>query len=81
MAIDRSEVEKIAQLARLHVAADEVDQVAGRISDILALIDKMQAVDTSRVEPLSHPLDAVQRLRPDVVTETNQREALQQIAP
>ena len=81
MAIDRSEVEKIALLARLQVNDAEADQVAERISSILALIDKMQAVDTTAVEPLSHPLDAVQRLRADVITETNQREALQKIAP
>ena len=81
MAIDRSEVEKIAQLARLQVNDAEADQVAERISSILALIDKMQAVDTTSVEPLSHPLDAVQRLRADVITETNQRDALQKIAP
>lgn len=81
MAIDRSDVEKIAHLARLQIDAAEADRVAGRISDILALIDVMQAVDTTGVEPLSHPLDAVQRLRPDVVTETDQRDALQRIAP
>lgn len=81
MAIDRPEVEKIAQLARLHVDEPEVEQVAERISSILALIDKMQAVDTSSVEPLSHPLDAVQRLRTDRVTEPDQRDYLQQIAP
>jgi len=81
MAIDRSEVEKIAQLARLKVNDDEAVQVADRISSILALIDKMQTVDTSNVEPLSHPLDAVQRLRVDLVTEINERDYLQQIAP
>lgn len=81
MAIDRSDVEKIAHLARLQIDAAEADRVADRISDILALIDVMQAVDTTGVEPLSHPLDAVQRLRPDVVTETDQRDALQRIAP
>ena len=81
MALDKSEVEKIAQLARLHVDDGEADEVAQRISDILDLINKMQAVDTENIEPLSHPLDAVQRLRPDQVTETNQRDALQSIAP
>ena len=59
MALDKSEVEKIAQLARLHVDDHEAEEVAHRISDILDLINKMQAVDTENIEPLSHPLDAV----------------------
>ena len=67
MALDKSEVEKIAQLARLHVSESEAEEVAGRISDILTLIDKMASIDTSNVEPLSHPLEVIQRLRPDVV--------------
>jgi aspartyl-tRNA(Asn)/glutamyl-tRNA(Gln) amidotransferase subunit C len=81
MAINRADVEKIAHLARLRVNESEIEKVAGRISDILALIDQMQAIDTSGVEPLSHPLDAVQRLRADQVTESNQRDYLQSIAP
>ena len=81
MALDKAEVEKIAQLARLHVTEGEIEAVAERISDILDLIDQMQAVDTNGVEPLSHPLDAVQRLRADTITETDQRDALQSIAP
>ncbi len=81
MALDKSEVEKIAQLARLHVSDSEADEVASRISEILALIDKMQAVDTQNVEPLSHPLDSVQRLRPDEVNETDRRDELQENSP
>ncbi|WP_257266672.1 Asp-tRNA(Asn)/Glu-tRNA(Gln) amidotransferase subunit GatC, partial [Endozoicomonas sp. ONNA2] len=50
-------------------------------SSILALVDSMQAIDTQGVEPLAHPLDAIQRLRPDEVTEGNQREQLQSCAP
>ncbi|MCB1671436.1 MAG: Asp-tRNA(Asn)/Glu-tRNA(Gln) amidotransferase subunit GatC [Gammaproteobacteria bacterium] len=81
MALEKSEVTKIAQLARLHVDDGEAEEVARRISDILELINKMQAVDTANIEPLSHPLDAVQRLRPDQVTETDRRDELQKIAP
>ncbi len=81
MALDKSEVEKIAQLARLHISAEEAEEVAGRITDILALIDQMQAVDTSQVEALAHPLDVVQRLRADEVTEQDRRDALQELAP
>lgn len=81
MALDKSEVEKIAHLARLHVSDADADEVTRRITDILALIDQMQSVDTEGVEPLAHPLDVVQRLRADKVTEENQRDALQTLAP
>jgi len=81
MALDKTEVEKIAHLARLHVDENEAEEVAGRISEILALIDQMQAIDTDNVEPLSHPLDVVQRLRADQVTESDQRDHLQKLAP
>ena len=81
MAFDKSEVEKIAHLARLHISDLEADEVTARIGDILHLIDQMQSVDTDAVEPLAHPLDVVQRLRRDEITEKNQREELQTLAP
>lgn len=81
MALDKSEVEKIAHLARLHMSAEDVGEVTKRITDILALIDQMQSVETDNVEPLAHPLDVVQRLRADEVTETNRRDELQKLAP
>ena len=81
MALDKSEVEKIAHLARLHISEEDVGEVTKRITDILALIDQMQSVDTDGVEPLAHPLDVVQRLRADKVTEVNQRDELQKLAP
>ncbi|MFN3162046.1 MAG: Asp-tRNA(Asn)/Glu-tRNA(Gln) amidotransferase subunit GatC [Pseudohongiellaceae bacterium] len=81
MALDKTEVEKIAHLARLHISEDDVGEVTRRITDILSLIDQMQTVSTDDVEPLAHPLDVVQRLRADVVTETNQRDKLQALAP
>ena len=81
MALDKTEVEKIAHLARLHISESETHEVTTRITDILALIDQMQSVDTDAVEPLAHPLDLVQRLRADKITEENQRDKLQQLAP
>ena len=81
MALDKSEIEKIAHLARLHVNEAETEEVTTRITDILALIDQMQSVDTESVEPLAHPLDMVQRLRADEITENNQRDELQKLAP
>ncbi|MBQ85215.1 MAG: Asp-tRNA(Asn)/Glu-tRNA(Gln) amidotransferase GatCAB subunit C [Gammaproteobacteria bacterium] len=81
MAFDKTEVEKVAQLARLHVSDSEVEEVTVRITDILALIDQMQSVNTDAVLPLAHPLDLTQRLREDDVTETNRRDELQLLAP
>lgn len=81
MALDKSEVEKIAHLARLHISDTETEEVTTRIADILTLIDQMQSVDTDSIEPLAHPLDVVQRLRVDEVTEKNQRDELQTLAP
>lgn len=81
MALDKSEVEKIAHLARLHISDAEADEVSSRITDILSLIDQMQSVDTDSVEPLAHPLDVVQRLRADEITEKNQRDELLALAP
>ncbi len=81
MAIDRSTIEGVAHLARLSISEDEVRQTTDKITAIMGLIDEMQAVNTDGVEPLAHPLDAVQRLRADEVTETNQREQLQANAP
>ena len=81
MAFDKTEVEKVAQLARLHISDAEKDEVTERITDILALIDQMQSVDTDAVAPLAHPLDMTQRLREDDVIESNRRDELQQLAP
>ena len=81
MAVGPSEFEKIAHLARIRIAPDQVDEVASRLSDILGMVDQMQAVDTSDVAPMANPHDATQRLRPDVVTEENQREKFLALAP
>jgi len=81
MALERSDVEKIAHLARLGLNEDDVPATTETLNNILGLIDRMQAVDTSGIEPLAHPLEATQRLRADVVTEANHRDAYQAVAP
>ncbi|WP_043309162.1 Asp-tRNA(Asn)/Glu-tRNA(Gln) amidotransferase subunit GatC [Pseudomonas sp. ML96] len=81
MALERSDVEKIAHLARLGLNEAEIPQTTATLNNILGLIDAMQAVDTTGIEPLAHPLEATQRLRADVVSEQNQRDAYQAIAP
>ncbi|MBX9713052.1 MAG: Asp-tRNA(Asn)/Glu-tRNA(Gln) amidotransferase subunit GatC [Pseudomonadaceae bacterium] len=81
MALERSDVEKIAHLARLGLNDADIPQTTATLNNILGLIDAMQAVDTNGIEPLAHPLEATQRLRADTVTESNHREAYQAIAP
>ncbi|MEH6576352.1 MAG: Asp-tRNA(Asn)/Glu-tRNA(Gln) amidotransferase subunit GatC [Amphritea sp.] len=81
MALDRSDVEKIAHLARLQIAEQDIPEYTENLSSILELVDQMQAVDTAEITPMAHPLDAVQRLRTDAVTEGNQRDHLQTVAP
>ena len=81
MSLTRQDVEKIAHLARLAITEEELVNYTDRLSTILKLVDQLQAVDTQGIEPMAHPLDVNQRLRPDVVTEPNLREKFQQIAP
>ena len=80
-AIGPSDVEKIAHLARLAIREDDVPRYARNLSAILDLVEQMNAVDTSGVAPMAHPLDEVQRLRDDAVSERNRRDALQANAP
>lgn len=79
--MDRSEIRKLANLAQLEIGEEALDEVASSISDVLALVDQLQAADTHQVEPMAHPLDATQRLREDAVTEDDQRQRFQAIAP
>ena len=81
MALDRSDVEKIAHLARLAVDPEAGERYALDLSNILDLVAQMDAVDTAGVEPMAHPLHQAQRLRPDVPTEPDQRARFQAIAP
>ncbi len=81
MSLAPSEVEKIAHLARLAINEEDAAAYADNLSNILALVEEMSAVDTADVVPMAHPLDMAQRLRPDVVAETDQREAFQAVAP
>ena len=81
MAIKQDDIEKIAELARIRISDEEIGQVTARITQILHMVDRLQAVDTHNVEPMANPFDAIQRLRPDEVTEGNCRDAFQAIAP
>ncbi|HHH49134.1 MAG TPA: Asp-tRNA(Asn)/Glu-tRNA(Gln) amidotransferase subunit GatC [Gammaproteobacteria bacterium] len=81
MSLQKEDVEKIAHLARLAVDEADIPEYARNLSDILELVERMDAIDTGAVTPMAHPLDMPQRLREDVVSEENQRERFQKIAP
>ncbi len=85
MSLVLSDVERIANLSRLELGGDEADNALQQINGLFALVEQMKNVDTTGVEPLSHPLAVIQeitlRLREDVVTESNHREAYQACAP
>ncbi|CAG1771466.1 Glutamyl-tRNA(Gln) amidotransferase subunit C [uncultured bacterium] len=81
MSLDVTDVKRIAHLARIEVTEDEAKATLDKLSGILGLIEQMQAVDTTGIVPMSHSQDVVQRLREDVVTETNRRALFQSIAP
>lgn len=81
MSLDAEQVASIANLARLQIEQTQVAEYQKNLSNILSLADQLQAADTDGIEPLAHPTDAVQRLRADQVTEVNQRERFQKIAP
>lgn len=80
MAVSPAEVLKIAHLARIAVSEEDVAITCDQINDILKLIEQLKQVDTTGVAPLAHPLEAKQRLRPDCVTESNQRDDYMAIA-
>jgi len=81
MSLNNADVRKVARLARLAMSETEIETARSQLSGIFALIAEMQAVDTRGIEPMSHAQDVSQRLREDVVTETNQRELFQSLAP
>lgn len=81
MALTTEDVTRLARLARLRVSDEERMAVQGQLNGILGLIEAMRAVDTEGVEPMAHPQDVSLRLRADVVTETDHRDAFQAVAP
>lgn len=81
MSVSSDTIREIAQLARLQVETDELPALTDSFNAILDLFEQLQAAATEGVEPMSNPLDASQVLRADVVTETDQRDALQAVAP
>ncbi len=81
MSLTADDVNKIAYLARLGIDKQDIESYAKDLSGMLNLVAEMSSINTDDVAPMAHPLDQEQRLRTDQVTETNQREAFQAIAP
>ena len=85
MSLDASDIARIASLARLQLASDESERMLSQINGFFDLVERMRSVDTAGVEPLAHPVAAIEditlRLRDDVVSEPNNREANQKSAP
>jgi len=85
MALTPQDIARIANLARLELNPSESERMLTQINGFFDIVEKMRAVDTSGVEPLPHPVAAIQdvalRLREDVASEPNNREANQRSAP
>ena len=85
MALTKDDIARIANLARLELSDSESERMLSQMNNFFGIVEKMQAVDTTGVTPLSHPVAAIEeitlRLRDDVVSETNNREANQKSAP
>ena len=81
MSLTLEDVARIARLARIELSADERETTRDQLNGILGFIEQLQAVDTAGIEPMAHAVDVVQRLRPDVVTESDRRADFQAVAP
>ena len=85
MSLDASDIARIASLARLQLASDESERMLSQINGFFDLVERMRSVDTTGIEPLAHPVAAIEdvtlRLRDDVVSEPDNRQANQKSAP
>ncbi|WP_018869799.1 MULTISPECIES: Asp-tRNA(Asn)/Glu-tRNA(Gln) amidotransferase subunit GatC [unclassified Thioalkalivibrio] len=81
MSVDTEHVQRIAELSRLAMDDDQAREFAGGLSDIFDFVEQLDGADIEGVEPMAHPMDAAQRMRPDAVTEPDRRDDYQAIAP
>jgi aspartyl-tRNA(Asn)/glutamyl-tRNA(Gln) amidotransferase subunit C len=81
MSLTLADVHRIAHLARIEITDEQARATAAQLNDIFAMIEQIGRVDTDRVEPMTHPLDGIQRLREDVVEQPPEREELMRNAP
>jgi len=78
--LSKDDIDYIAHLARLEISTDEVADYSAKLGKIIDFINELDKADTGDLLPMAHPLDMSQRLRPDEVTETDQRDTYQQNA-
>ncbi|MFA7240645.1 MAG: Asp-tRNA(Asn)/Glu-tRNA(Gln) amidotransferase subunit GatC [Sulfuricellaceae bacterium] len=81
MSLTLEDVKRIAHLARVEIGEAEAEGYLHQLSNIFELVEQMQAVDTTGIEPMAHAQDVVLRLRPDIVSETDRRDDYQSVAP
>jgi aspartyl-tRNA(Asn)/glutamyl-tRNA(Gln) amidotransferase subunit C len=81
MALDNETVQTIARLARLEIAENDLEKYRDELSNILSFVEQLEAAETTGTEPMTHPFDAILRLRADEITESDQRDKFQAIAP
>ena len=81
MSLTSDHVKRVAKLARLGLTDAETAEMLTQLNPILSLVDQMQQIDTKDVVPLAHPSELKQTLRADAITEMDQREKFQSIAP
>jgi aspartyl-tRNA(Asn)/glutamyl-tRNA(Gln) amidotransferase subunit C len=81
VSLDKDQVQQIAVLARLKLDEEEFAETVDKLSRIVDFVDQLSQADTSDVVPMAHPLDVAQRLRPDAVTEADDRDHFQENAP
>jgi aspartyl-tRNA(Asn)/glutamyl-tRNA(Gln) amidotransferase subunit C len=90
MALSQQDIAKIANLSKLEMPASDADKMQAQLNNFFEIVEQMRAVDTKGIEPMAHPTHAMQeavlshiqlRLREDIASEPNNREANQQSAP
>lgn len=82
MVVTPEEIYRTAHLARLEIEESKIPEYTQNLNNLLKLAESMTHINTDHIEPMSHPLEGqIQRLRPDVVTETDKRDAFQENAP
>jgi len=81
MPLNLDQVERLARLSRIEISAADRGETRDQLNGVFALIEQLQAADTRGIEPMAHAVELSQRLREDIVTETDRREAYQAVAP
>ena len=81
MGLTRADVEKIANLARLRITAEEADAFAGQLADVISYIEKLNEIDTNGIAPMAHPIEQVNVLADDIAQDSFPRDIMLRNAP